>query len=83
LDLGFVHGDVRGQAPLLAVGARGVVFLGAGLALGVVLVETGQLRPRRLDLPHQRLDLGIGDVLFVALAHPEAGLMKIRSKLVK
>jgi hypothetical protein len=66
-QLGLTGGNLGGDARLLAVGARRAVFVGAGLAVGVLLVEARQLRLESAPLLIERFDRGIGDVLFLAL----------------
>lgn len=76
-ELGLARGDIRGEALLFAVGARCPVLVGAGLALGMLLVEAGQLRLRRPDRLVECLDRGVGDVLTGAFDKLEPGVVMI------
>jgi hypothetical protein len=81
--LGLTGGNLGGDTRLLAVGARRAVFVGAGLAVGVVLVEARELRLESAPLLIERVDRGIGDVLFRALAEAEPGMIVVGVTLIR
>jgi hypothetical protein len=76
-ELRFAHGDGRSKPPMPTVVALTSVPIEAGLSLGLLLVKLGEMALGARDLLRKPFDLGIGDVLFVALGQAETRMVMI------
>jgi hypothetical protein len=78
-ELRFAHGDGFSESPVPTVVALTAVPIEAGLSLGLLLVEFGEMPLGGRDLLRKRLDPRIGNVLFVTLGEPKTRMVMIGS----